>query len=247
MTDMSRAGRARISWTLDLASAAAGVLLLCAWLSDLRTLSAHGQPLDGQQQPPTYLSPSFLSEGFCNSRTADTQWLCTCLDAAGGLLFLLMCATLSPQACLPLAGYLFAHSYGHYDIMMRDETAPDEMMWPSNIAAVSAILFIGPAKSALDSISVDVASPAVAWSCALAVEGCIVYVWVVHIRKVYYGLLYINITIILCIMLTRVCLVGYTAQSHISKRIDMRAFTLKHSTVSIAILSAKQPFYCRHD
>ena len=58
------------------------------------------QPLGGQP-PPTFLSPSFLSEGFCNSRTADTQWLCTCLDAAGGLIFLAMCATLSPQACSP--------------------------------------------------------------------------------------------------------------------------------------------------
>ena len=48
------------------------------------------------------------------------------------------------------------------------------------------------------------------------------------------GLLYINITIILCIMLTRMLLIGYTEKAHISKRVDMRAFTLKHCTVSIA-------------
>jgi hypothetical protein len=103
--------------------------------------------------------------------------------------------------------------------MMRGESAPDEMMWPANIAAVTprilsaitasfaivralrleptngtnarmqiaGILFIGPAKSALDCISVGVVSPAAAWACALAVEGALVWAWVFLIRKVYYG------------------------------------------------------------
>ena len=154
--------------------------------------------------------------------------------------------SLPPQAarCLPLAGYLFAHGFGHYQMATRPADAAPEGLSTADLAGLAAILFIGPLK--LRRIArVAGVGRAAGLATALLSEALLVWLFAVHIRRQHYALLYINVSIMLCIHLPRALLVGSTTEADVSARVDRPLFFPKLlSSLAVAVLIVAEPFYC---
>jgi len=247
---LTRQSRALLSWQIDAASSVVVLVLLYGWISDLQSAAEPGA---------THLSPSFVRNGFCLSPLFDdTHMVCSMFDIVGGIAFcsVALCSLVLgkggdvPTAqLLPVASYLFAHGYGHY-VAATELTEPgsmddNTMMDGKDMALLAAILSIGPFGGASYLVEGGTTSKGSANVAAGLVLSVLVGVFAVFVRKPRFALLYINITILLCVSLPRAFAIGYTSDKDISLRADTPLYYL-HTAAGLLVATVifVEPFYC---
>ena len=144
-----------------------------------------------------------------------------------------------PAKCLPLAAYCWAHGYGHY--LFETGQAPPEID-PQGVLTLAAIIAIGPAKGMSTAVTAGVDKANAALGAVLA-EAVLVLVFVLGLGKPYYALLYINITITLCIALPRVLFVRTFHEPDLALRSDLPWFCACLSTAPSPAAGDAHPPY----
>merc|ERR1711988_1497233 len=87
--------------------------------------------------------------GFCNAPAFPTQWACVSFDAAAATLFTGASLIWPAKLTMPVAGYLAAHGFGHYELasgLAVDHDILDGK--PVELMLLAIILAIGPAEVA---------------------------------------------------------------------------------------------------
>lgn len=144
MMNLTRQSRALLSWQIDVITALSVLVLLSAWISDLRSNQAN------------YISASFLQNGFCLSPLFDsTHIICSIFDACGGTIFIGIAMLSGPrirQFLLPTGAYVISHAYGHYvmgtELVKPADMDADEVLPLRDIFTLAAILSLGPISGA---------------------------------------------------------------------------------------------------
>lgn len=229
---LTREGRARLSYAVDAAQFAATSLFLYAWVC-----SVNG--------PTAVFSRQFMTAGFCNSPEWPTQWGCVCVDALGAAVFVAMGAVWPAQLTAPVVGYLFAHGYGHFEVatgLAIDHDILDGK--PTEIIILAIILAIGPAEISRTCTAAGLSKP-VATTCFVAAEALVVGIFAFAIKRSVFALLYINVSIMLCITVAKLALLGTREPSHVAARADEPLCLTKLLSLSavVAIMCA-EPTLC---
>ena len=236
-----RSTRAFVSWVADVASCALITALFAAWIHDLQ-----------QVGEARFLSPSFLNQGFCVSNVVNTHTLCARFDFVGGLLLLALAnssaTTARAMPCLGGAAYMFIHGYGHYWISGIESFDEIKQTLQEKLL-LSLILAVGPMKAA-DTIEKSGFAFGTTTKTNLRVGVaivvfCLTGFYEMVVKEAKYGLLYINITIILISALPRAIFIGYTKESDITLRVDLRHwFWSQISKVLVNLLVVLEPLSC---
>lgn len=239
-----------ISWLFESVQSIFVLVLLVCWMSDAST--------DG---PPQFLDATFLSSGFCNHETWDTQKLCAMLDFCAGLLFA-ACALLDTSSqgksvevstktmALPTAAYLFSHGYGHFQVATRDpETFTPGATPNSDLLLLAAIIYIGPisAGKALTSVGGFEANTTLIKVVSVLAVVALVAGYKIFLDNPNYALLYINVSIMLTALIPRVMFIGYTQPNHVTHRVDEFGpyFWLRMATrLYVFAILMLEPFTC---
>ena len=252
-TMLARQSRALLSWQIDVASSVVVLVLLYGWISDLQSADPD------TSSTRTHLSPSFVKNGFCLSPLFDdTHTVCSIFDIVGGIAFCavaIYCLVFGkggdvPAAqLLPVASYLFSHGYGHYvaatELIEAGSMDDNKMMDVKDLAILAAILSIGPFGGASCLVKAGTTSKGSANIAAGLVLSILVGIFAVFVRKPRFALLYINITILLCLALPRAFAIGYTSEKDISLRADTPLYNLHTATgLFVVTIIFVEPFYC---
>lgn len=241
----TRSQKAFVSWCLDALSVTVVVILLYAWMQDLH-------PTDAAS---LRLAPSFLEKGFCTSPVVNTHLMCAGFDVLVGVLFLVVAAykSSSSNLLLPLASYLLAHGYGHYETSQIESLKELKQLDTRQLLTLAAILSIGP----LGGMSVvqqrffpDKAAAhhrLFFYGSVIVADLALVAVYVYGLGQRHnFALLYINLTILFTGALPRAMLVGYTSTADVAKRVDPHPYfwSTMAGRAMINILVVVEPFYC---
>ena len=248
MALLSRSLRALLSYLIDVGAVLASLSLLFGWISDLR--SGH----------PGHLSPTFYTHGFCLSPLFDcTHFTCSMFDAIGGAMFVAVAVfcligrkggDLPTAQLMPVAAYLFSHSYGHYhasaELSQPDSMDDDKDMLWNELFILAAILSIGPFGGVDYLVEAEMMREgSVANAIAGGVLAVLIAIYAIYVRKPRYALLYINVTILLSQALPRVLAVGYRSNKDISMRADAPFFYWNMAAdFLVAAVVFAEPFYC---
>lgn len=235
---MNAKSSAFLSWLSDAGATAAVLVLLVAWLADIRAGSAH------------YLSPSFFDEGFCLSPMFDnTHLTCAGFDIAFGLVFMSVALLIgrggganSSKRYFGLAMYLFSHGYGHY--VAGTDIVEQEGMSIQELLILSAILSIGPMGGAFcltEAGKISKRTGNVAAAIGLVV---LVGTYTLFIQKPKYALLYINISITGSTALPSMLAIGYTSESDIVVRSKFFTWPKFFANVFVTYVIISEPLFC---
>ena len=245
----TRQSRALLSWQIDAASTVAVLVLLYGWVSDLQKDSGEAD----------YLSPSFVKNGFCLSPLFDcTHLVCSAFDLVGALAFVAVAAyclafgkggDFPTAQLLPIASYLFSHSYGHYvaatELIEPGSMDDSKIMDVKDLAILAAILSIGPFGGAKYLVKAGTMSKRSANVAAAFVLMILLGIYATYVRKPRFALLYINITILLCLALPRAFAIGYTSEKDMAIRADAPFYYLNTAAdLFVATVVFAEPFYC---
>lgn len=241
MMKLTRQSRALLSWQIDVITALSVLVLLSAWISDLRSNQAN------------YISASFLQNGFCLSPLFDsTHIICSIFDACGGTIFIGIAMLSSPrvrQFLLPMGAYVISHAYGHYvtgtELVKPADMDADEVLPLRDTVTLAAILSLGPISGANYLVKAGKMRQRYANTGAMAVLILLVSIFVLCVRKPRFSLLYINISIILTIHFPKVYAIGYTLEKDVVARADIPLWHLNVAVdIFLATILFAEPFYC---
>ena len=182
------------------------------------------------------------------------------LDAVGGTLFVAVAVyfllhkragDLPTSQLIPVAAYLFSHSYGHFvagtelNQPARMDDGDTDMAW-NELFILAAILSIGPFGGVNYLTKAGkMKEGLVANAIAGAVLVVYIAVYAMYVRKPRYALLYINVTILLSLAIPRVMAVGCRSEKDVSMRVDVPyLYANTAADLLVAVVVFAEPFYC---
>ena len=140
---------------------------------------------------------------------------------------------------------MFAHGFAHMTVAQEWPMATSLQMDTVTTATFSILLAIGPVSLAHGLVRCGVAKSRAAVA-FLFTESLLVAIFFKFFKRVNYSLLYLNVTISLCVHAPRLLLVGASAPDHVAMRVGDERFFLAKSVSggSVTGLLVAEPFLC---
>jgi len=229
MEQVHKIQKARLSQAVDVAIAAATLLFAVVWVHGIVS------------SKNILFASSFSSDGFCNSRIADTQTGCVWFDCFGAACFVLLAFWLPLPLCFSTASYLVGHAYGHYIVATGmhppgseiNESAADTLL-------LALLLCIGPIGMAIIFVNAGY-QKSFAIGLSLLTGIATMLTFILALRKRVYVLPYLNVSITLTMTVSKLVCVGASSARDVSERVDMEGFfskLLMHSAI-VALMWAE--------
>ncbi|KAL9185881.1 hypothetical protein ACHAXT_003658 [Thalassiosira profunda] len=232
----SKSTQALLSWSLDAAASVLILGLLAAWLADLQN----------PDNNPSYLSKSFVENGFCLSHRFDcTHTSCSILDGVCGMACLIaMAAGKLPSSAVGSAAYFLAHGYAHYEIGRTGVNGDRGGMGLIDSLGLAIIISIGPIAMASSLVEAKKMSRSAANAVAAPILAALVATYHVYVKQPRYALLYINVSITLCAAVPKALLVGFRSEEDIHSRSSKFHWPGFLASALIVTVIICEPFFC---
>ena len=216
--------KAFLSWSFDFFASVTTPFLLYAWITDLQN-----------PKSPSYLSQSFIDNGFCETPLFPVHKYCALFDWICGTIFILLYNNSYGLIC-----YMISHGYGHWTASQTQS----QITTPGAIA-LAGILSIGPINTAKTLIDTGICSPKIAYYSATAMLAATTQIFVTFLKWEHLSLLYINLIITVCISTPRMLFIGFTRKRDIILRENIPFFWCKLlSNTAVLTIMIIEPLAC---
>ena len=158
-----------------------------------------------------------------------------------------MSGKISSSSATSAAAYFFAHGYGHYSLGQIQEEKNG--MDVQEIILLAAILSIGPfGKFGIANLLVRAkkVTQSTANSIAAMALAAMVALFVFCIKRSCYGLIYINISIILSSTTPRALMIGFRSKEDVDFRSSKFCWPKMLSAFGVTVVVFCEPFLCDH-
>ena len=249
---------ALLSWLDNVVGSIAVLILLAAWLSDLRSSAITNE----KSSESLFLSASFLDNGFCLSPLFDnTHLVCASFDLMCGVAFLAagllfnkktsggvqeQSSSYITSPLFGIAAYVLSHSYGHYvaGTELKDSIEVDRGLPTGDFITLAMILSIGPMRGAEVLVEAKKVSRRVGNILAGLVLCILVAIYGFYIRYPKFALLYINITILMTSAVPAALTIGFQSDKDIAIRTSNFTWFKFLSSLFVSLVVFCEPFYC---
>jgi hypothetical protein len=219
-TGVTDSTKAKISFYMDLIWTVANLAFALVWLKP-------------ELFPANTFNKSFLDNGFCLNPTNaplsnPTQKNCAVFDwtmAFVTLLIGLVCKlSFKDNAAVwgNAVAYPLAHGAAHFAMFMNWIKTTGEISKPIEVIALAAILSMGPIGAYTNmNLKQKPESEKLRLGIFVGIWALMVLIFVKVIKKAVFALLYINVSINLCLMGSRLVLFGYKDKVDIDQRMKI--------------------------